>query len=129
MHRIPGRWDYSFNMGGGNMLSTAEDLVRFGNAFVEPGVFDDAMLERVYQPADSAGESVWSYGWFVTTDDAGRRRIHINGANPGVQAELRVYPDDDLVVAVVANSWGHGARSAEMVHTGRFAALCLGWTP
>ena len=127
LHRIPGRWDYSFNTGGGNIVSTAEDLVRFGQAFVAPGFFTEETLEFFYQPLLLGDVSAWSFGWFATTDKAGRRRLHINGANPGLQAELRVYPDQELVVAVVANSWGHGARSTEMVNTARFAAQCMGW--
>ena len=51
----------------------------------------------------------------------------MTGANPGVQAGLIVYPDQELVVAVVANSWGHGARSTEMVNMARFARRCMGW--
>jgi CubicO group peptidase (beta-lactamase class C family) len=129
LHRIPGRWDYSFNMGGGNIISTAEDLVRFGQAFTSPGFFSAETLERIYTPIPADGvESTWSFGWFATTGDDGRRRISMRGANPGLQAGLVVYPDDELVVAVVANSWGHGARSAEMVNVSRFAALCMGWT-
>lgn len=128
LHRIPGRWDYSFNTGGGNMISTAEDLAKFGRAFVEPGFFTDETLELIHSrlPVGDVS-SAFGMGWFITTDDDGRRRLHMNGANPGLQAELRVYPDDDLVVAVVANSWGHGARSTEMVNTARFAARCMGW--
>lgn len=128
LHRIPGRWDYSFNTGGGNVISTAEDLVKFGNAFAEPGFFLPETLEMTYSPIPTGEvETPWSFGWFATTDYAGRRRLHMNGANPGLQAELTVYPDHDLVIAVVANSWGHGARSAEMVSTARFAARCMGW--
>jgi len=128
LHRIPERWDYSFNTGGGNIISTAEDLVKFGQAFVEPGFFSQGTLDLLYDPIPT-GEvtTAWGFGWFVTTDDAGRRQLHISGANPGRQAELRVFPDEDLVVAIVANSWGHGARSTEMVNTARFAARCMGW--
>jgi hypothetical protein len=82
----------------------------------------------VYEPIPVPGaESPWSFGWFATVDHSGHRRLHINGANPGLQAELTVYPDEDLVVAVLANSWGHDARSAEMVNTARFSARCMGW--
>jgi len=128
LHRIPERWDYSFNTGGGNIISTAEDLVKFGQAFVEPGFFSQETLDLFYAPIPTDQvTTAWGFGWFVTTDDAGRRQLHISGANPGRQAELRVFPDEDLVVAIVANSWGHGARSTEMVNTARFAARCMGW--
>jgi CubicO group peptidase (beta-lactamase class C family) len=127
LQRIPGRWDYSFNTGGGNVISTALDLVKLGNAFVTPGVFSRAALDSVYHPISTGGpDSPWSYGWFAG-EDHGRRRIHMTGANPGVQAGLVVYPDDEVVVAVLSNAWGHDARSAEMVNVRRFAAMCMGW--
>lgn len=94
-------------MGGGNIISTAEDLVRFSEPLLEPGFRSRDALEMVYSPLPvDGGETTWSFGWFTTTDEVGRRRLHINAANPGLQAELRVYPDEDLVVAVVANRLG-----------------------
>jgi hypothetical protein len=52
----------------------------------------------------------------------------VTGANPGLQAGLQVYPDDDLVTVVLSNTDGVGARSGEMVSElpERVAAICLG---
>ncbi len=126
-------WDYSYNMGGGNMSSTPEDLVRFGQAFVRPGFFSREALALFYTPQRTpVAESPWSFGWFVTTEaeDGGgaTRRLHITGAFPGVQAALYVYPDRQVVVAITANTWGVGSRSGEMVSElpRRLAALCCG---
>jgi hypothetical protein len=46
-----------------------------------------------------------------------------------VQAGLFIYPDQDLVIAVLSNTWGIGARSGEMNGTvlERLAAICMGW--
>ena len=70
-----------------------------------------------------------SFGWFVRKAGDGPRRIHITGSNPGLQAAVHVYPDDDLVTVVLSNTHGVGARSGEMVADlpERLAALCLGW--
>lgn len=128
LHRVPGSWDYSFNMGGGNMLSTAEELVRFGSALIGPGLLSAETLRLLHETQATGGtESPWSLGWFVGEDPTGGRRIRMTGANPGLQAGLVVYPEHGLAVAVLSNAWGIGARSAEMVNVSRFAAACMGW--
>ena len=122
------RWDYSYNMGGGNLISTAEDLARFGQAFVEPGFLAGESLQLVHRrQGPDGGEGSWSYGWFVREDAAGRRFLRINGSNAGLQAVLAVYPEHHLSVAVLSNTWGLGSRSAEMVVDlpARMAERCL----
>lgn len=122
------RWDYSYNMGGGNLVSTAEDLARFGQAFVEPGFLTEESLERVHErQGPEGGEGAWSYGWIVREDAAGRKLLRINGSNAGLQAALVVYPEHHLSVAVLSNTWGLGSRSAEMVVDlpARMAERCL----
>lgn len=114
LYVVPTR-DYSYNMGGGNIVSTAEDLVRFGRVFVHPGFLTRESLDLLLSPLTPEVESAWTYGWAVRRDDAGRRYLRITGAKPGVQAALLVYPDYDLVVSILSNCWGIGAESAEMV--------------
>jgi CubicO group peptidase (beta-lactamase class C family) len=129
--RVP-EWDYSHNMAGGNMYATAEDLARFGRALVRPGLLSQASLDLLAarSPRDTAGP-VMNFGWFVRPVSAGPRRIHINGSNAGLQSAVYVYPDQDLVVVVLANAHGVGARSGEMVVElpERLAARCLGSPP
>lgn len=68
------------------------------------------------------------FGWFVRPNG---NRLAINGANLGLQAGLAVWRDEGIVVAVVANAWGIGSRSAELVDDspggllGRLAAVCV----
>jgi hypothetical protein len=42
---------------------------------------------------------------------------------------LFVFPDEDLVIVVLANAWGIGSNSGEMngVLLQRLAAICMGW--
>jgi len=40
--------------------------------------------------------------------------LNIGGSNAGLQAALFVYPDEDLVIVVLANAWGIGSNSGEM---------------
>ncbi len=126
--RVPDR-DYSHNMAGGGLVANIDDLLAFGAALRAPGFFDAASLDIIWtQPKISGVSSPMSVGWFPRSDPA---RISISGSNPGVQASLTVWKDQDLVIAAVANTWGRGSRSGEFVDDGtngligRLAAICL----
>lgn len=102
-YRVP-TWDYSFNMGGGGLLSTARDVALFGRLLVEPGLLTPEALEVFF-----------SDDWFGRVTERGERWALITGSNPGVQAGLAIYPERRAAAAVLANTWGLGSRSAEMV--------------
>ncbi|NNE98865.1 MAG: beta-lactamase family protein [Pyrinomonadaceae bacterium] len=113
--RVPD-FDYSYNMGGGNIITTSEDLAKFGQVFTMKGLFSVKALEMFYRRQDE--KSPWSYGWFVPKEpEKTGKRLHITGAFPGVQASLYVYPDDGLSIAIISNTWGIGSNSGEMVST------------
>lgn len=96
-------WDYSFNPGGGNMISTASDVARFGESLLSPGLLPEEQLDLLYDP-----------GWFGEAVDDGERFIYATGANPGVQAGIAIYPAERLVGVALSNTWGIGSRSGEM---------------
>lgn len=114
LYTIP-MWDYSFNTGGGNITATASDVARFGAALVSPGLLKDEQFETIYN-------------WFG--DDAGARFIYTSGANPGLQAGLAVYPEAQVSVSVLSNTWGIGSRSAEMTMLAqKLAEMCITRNP
>lgn len=122
---VPPR-DYSHNMAGGNMSSTAEDLVRFGGALLRPGLLKRREHDMLFRrPEFAGGPSPMSFGFFAPGSEE-ERRLTISGANPGFMAALMIYPERGLAVAVLANSWGYGARSGEMTDPlpKRLADLC-----
>jgi CubicO group peptidase (beta-lactamase class C family) len=122
---VPPR-DYSHNLAGGNMSTTADDKVRYGAALLRPGFLGPRELDLLYKRPEIGGKpSPMSFGFFAP--EAGtEKRISISGANPGVQAGLIVYPERKLAVAVLSNSWGFGSRSGEMTSDlpKRLAELC-----
>lgn len=124
--------DWSHNMAGGNMSSTAEDLVKFGAALLRPGFLPPREYEMLFeQPTFGGNATPVSFGFFNQesgAEKAGPERVlRINGANPGLMSALSIYPERKLVLAVIANSWGIGSRGGEM--TGalpkQLADLCL----
>jgi serine beta-lactamase-like protein LACTB, mitochondrial len=125
--RVPD-WDYSHNMAGGGLIANVDDLLTFGRAMREPGFLSSESLPQIWtRPTMEGVESRMSFGWFPRTDPS---RLSISGSNAGVQAALTVWRDEDLVVAVLANSWGRGSRSGEFMDdsadglVGRLAAAC-----
>ena len=121
-------WDYSHNIAGGNMSSTAEDLVRFARALMKPGLLTPGSIDLLStRPTIGGVESPMSFGWFVAPRGQKPRQWHMTGSNAGLQAALYVFPDDDLAVAVLSNTWGVGSRSGDMADLPlRLGRLCLG---
>lgn len=103
LYRVPDR-DYSFNLGGGGLLSTAVDLARLGDHLTRPGILDPEGLALLF-----------SDDWFGRVDPAGERWALVTGANPGTQAGLGIFPARDVAAAVLSNTWGVGSQSNEMV--------------
>lgn len=101
--RVPA-FDYSYNMGGGNMLSTARDLVYLGRAAIRPGLLEPESISLLSTPIRPE-QSRWSFGWAIE-DSTGRLRLRSEGSVPGFQATIEAYPAEDVVVALLVNSWG-----------------------
>jgi len=126
--RVPD-WNYSHNAAGGGLIASVGDLLRFGDAMRAPGLLSAASLDQLWHRPTVAGvESPMSFGWFVRATPP--TRIAISGSNAGVQAGLAVWKDQEIVVAVLANSWGRGSRSGELMNDaadgllGRLARVC-----
>lgn len=97
--------DNSYKWAGGGFLSTTEDLARFGRAMLDgtllrPATFE--LLTRSQRTADGR-ETGYGIGWSSGTDAQGRRRLWHSGGSTGGTAYLLLYPDQRLVVAVLAN--------------------------
>ncbi len=129
VYRVPD-WDYSHNPAGGNMYSTAADLARFGRAIEHPGFLSKESLDLLNRrPSVGAVQATMSFGFFVSDSAAPHRLLSIGGSNAGLQSGLSVYPDQDLIIVILANTWGIGSNSGEMngVFPSRLAAICMGW--
>ena len=113
LYLIP-KWDYSFNPAGGNIISTPYDLVSFAEAIMQPGYLNKKSIEYLY-----------SEELFGAVDSTAGSYISATGANPGLQAGLAIYPEHKIAVAILANTWGIGSRSGEMVQLAKEFALLV----
>lgn len=104
--------DYSYNYGGGNLLTTVEDLVQFGRVLLKPGFFQPAtrtMLLTPFRP-----NAIQNFGWVITHDVAQRPVLFTTGDIEAFQAGITVWPEHDLIVAITSNTQGKGSGGAEL---------------
>ena len=92
---------------GGGFVSNARDLTRFGVGLLDGTILSEDQAEDMWTPIGG-----YALGWDVGTADSGERVVGKSGGQPGANAYLRIYPDDDIVISVLTNRWkgGHSAR-------------------
>lgn len=100
--------DLSWKVLGGGLESSAYDLARFGNKLVLGQILGPTALDKLWTAPDSLGS--YAYGW-STGNDQCTRVVAKDGAQRGSLAYLRIYPDKDIVIAVLTNrqNGGHSA--------------------
>jgi len=91
--------DWSNKTGNGSLYSTLDDLYRFVQAFSANVVLQAATREKYF--VEGRGNR---YGWFVRKR-LGRRVMSSNGRSPGFTAALDRYPDDDVTIIILSNSY------------------------
>lgn len=126
--------DMSSKWAGGGMLSTSEDLVRFGSALLPnaaPSFLRPTTRDTLFMPMTRLVPPIFGYamGW-ITARDAELRRVYMHfGAGSGATAWLGIYPDQRVVIAVLANLGHAGLPYSSSVGLGaHFAARPLGIT-
>ncbi|NOK16718.1 serine hydrolase domain-containing protein [Corallococcus carmarthensis] len=104
--------DNSYKWPGGGFLSTAEDLVVFGSAHLQPGFLRKETLALLFTPQKlkSGKETGVGIGWRIGVSAQGRRILHHRGAIEGGRAMLMIFPDSQLVVALLANTYADFAE-------------------
>ncbi len=107
--------DLSYKWAGGGFLSTAQDLVRFGSALLQPGFLKEGTLKEMFTPPQTAnGEGNlmpngggYGWGWMIL----GKGFAHVKelrfehpGSTTGSSCNLIIYPEHKVVVAWLMNS-------------------------
>jgi CubicO group peptidase (beta-lactamase class C family) len=89
----------------GGFLSTAEDLVRFGDAMLQGSLLRPATVNVLWeiQKTASGEETGYGLGW-QSSPLEGHRQIGHDGSHVGCTSRLMNFPDDDLVLAMLTNA-------------------------
>jgi CubicO group peptidase (beta-lactamase class C family) len=97
--------DNSYKWAGGGFLSTAEDLIRFGNAHLHPGFLNEETW-KVFTTSqqDNSGHTInYGIGWRSGEDNKGRPWFGHSGGSVGGTSFMLLYPDKDMVVITLVN--------------------------
>jgi CubicO group peptidase (beta-lactamase class C family) len=97
--------DWSSKTGAGSLYSTVEDLYRFDRA-----LNTDALLKRTTQQKYFVEGDDNVYGWYTWNSRLGHRLLAAKGHGPGFTAELDRFPDDDVTIIVLSNSYGTASQ-------------------
>lgn len=112
--------DWTNKTGNGSLYSTLDDLYRFDRALNTETLLKSATRQKYF--VEGRGNR---YGWFNRKRGT-RRVMSSNGRSPGFTAQLDRFPDDDVTVIVLSNSYA--TVSQDPVAAG-LAAIAFGEQP
>ena len=97
--------DNSYKWAGGGFLSSAEDLVRFGSALLEPGFLPQPSLDLLFtsQRTKDGKPTGYGVGWFLAIDSLGHRRAYHGGGSVGGTTAFGIDRDAHIAFAMTSN--------------------------
>lgn len=97
--------DNSNKFPSGGYVTTPEDLVKFGNAHLQPGFLKADTLTQLFTSQKTADGKPTGYGmnWFVGQDEAGNPVWWHTGSSVGGNSIVLIYPRQKLVLAMQTN--------------------------
>jgi serine beta-lactamase-like protein LACTB len=98
--------DLSYKYPGGGLLSTASDLIKMGNELLYGNYINPMLKPILFESQYTLDRKKTNYGlgWYIGLDKNGHRIWHHAGDSFSGSSNLIIYPDDDLVIAFLANS-------------------------
>jgi serine beta-lactamase-like protein LACTB len=98
--------DNSNKWAGGGFLSTSEDLVRFGLAHLSDEYLEIETIKMMWtsQSTLDGEDTGYGIGWSIGSDEKARNVIRHGGGSVGGITELRIYPSEKVVVAIITNT-------------------------
>ena len=112
--------DWSNKTGNGSLVSTVDDLYRFDRALNTDTLLKAATRQKYF--VEGRGNR---FGWFNRKRGA-HHVMSSNGRSPGFTAQLDRFPDDDVTIIVLSNSYA--TISQDPIAAG-LAAIVFGEQP
>lgn len=102
---------------GGGIRSSARDLLKYGELFINGGKMDktrligEAYLQTIYKPyVQIDARTYYGYAFKVTPDYYGTTLVEHSGGQPGVSSNFGFLPEHYCSIAVLTNVSGASAR-------------------
>ena len=93
--------------GNGGILSTIDDMYKWGKAILGDHVFTENEKKNYlspYVPEGPDAQSYYAYGWVRIKSSRGTNVITHNGGNPYIQNDMYIYPDDKVIMYITSNN-------------------------
>ena len=106
---------------GGGLLSTPEDLVRFGTAMLNGTLVEEETLELLFRPLKTSAKEDTGYGLGWSSIRVGRHdAVGHSGSHVGATSQLILLPDEFLVIALMTNANCRGLSNLAQQAAQRF---------
>jgi len=93
-----------FKLAGGGYLSTATDIAKFGQAYLDKNILNDEVIAPfITAQTINTSSTYYGLGWQVSEDKKGRRFYGHVGNGVGGYSNFFVYPDEELVLVILTN--------------------------
>lgn len=108
--------DNSYKWAGGGFIGTAEDLTIFGEQIFWGDFLQSKTVDMLTESLelDSGEKTNYGIGWLTGSDDEGRRYYGHSGGSVGGTTQFVVFPEQEVIVAVVANIGGVSFRDSHL---------------
>jgi CubicO group peptidase (beta-lactamase class C family) len=97
--------DNSYKWASGGFLSTVADLIRFGTAVLDNSLISAETLHEAIQTStlEDGEQTRYGIGFEIGTDNKGRPWIGHGGGSVGGTTMFIIYPEEELIIAVLTN--------------------------
>jgi len=93
-----------YKLAGGGYLSTTEDIVKLGQAYLENRILNDEVLNQFITSENIEGKpTYYGLGWQVSEDKNGKPYYGHIGNGVGGYSNFYVYPKEKLVISILVN--------------------------
>jgi len=93
--------------GNGGILSTVDDMLRWGEALLGERLFTDDEKKTYLSPYVAEGpgaDSYYAYGWVRMKSRRGTDVITHNGGNPYIQNDMYIYPEEQVILFITSSN-------------------------
>ncbi|HEV8481939.1 MAG TPA: serine hydrolase domain-containing protein [Blastocatellia bacterium] len=97
--------DQSNKWGGGGLLSTVEDLLRYADSYDGKQMLKPETIAQMFtaQKTRDGKTTAYGLGWGIALED-GRRLVEHTGGSAGATSALSKYPEQKTTIAVLVNN-------------------------
>lgn len=95
--------DHSIKLAGGGIISSLEDLLKFGNAILNNTLLKSATKDSMLKPLVLPNGDKRNYGLGFSFSDSTSKRFYFGHTGAWNSADLQIYPNEKVVIAHVMN--------------------------